>query len=67
MTAPLCSVSCRTCGTVVWEGGVLRETPEGTVIDLPFTDGQTVLTEFADEQCPQGGVGCPNTTEALGP
>lgn len=59
MSAPVASFSCRTCGTVVWSGGRVED---GQVVGLPSGDGQTVLTEFADQSCPRGGVGCPNTT-----
>ncbi len=53
------SLSCHTCGRTVWRGG---RTEGGQVTDLPFADGQVTLTDFADTSCPQGGVGCPNTT-----
>lgn len=53
------SVNCYTCQRTVWQGG---RTEGGQVIDLPFTDGQELLTTFADTSCPLGGVGCPNTT-----
>lgn len=67
MTGPAVQVTCHTCHAPVWSGGRVEETPEGGVIrDVPFADGQTVLTEFADRECPIGGTaaGCPNTTEA---
>ena len=53
------SLNCHTCGRTVWRGG---RTEGGQVTDLPVTDGQGMLTDFADTSCPQGGVGCPNTT-----
>ncbi len=53
------SLNCYTCGTVVWSGGRVEG---GQVVGLPFTNGQTVLADFADQSCPRGGVGCPNTT-----
>lgn len=64
MTEPIMNVTCRTCGTEVWRGGHMSITdtePQG----VPFTDGQVLLTGFADVSCPQGGVGCPHTTTAL--
>lgn len=66
MTAPTAAaVVCRgPCGRVLFTGGRVDDT--GQVVDLPFTDGQELLTAFADSSCPVGGTaaGCPNTTEA---
>lgn len=59
------SVVCKgPCQRIIWEGGRIQD---GQVVDLPFEDGQELLTAFADESCPVGGrVGdCPNTTDAV--
>lgn len=64
MTGPA-AVACRgPCAQVIYRGG--RVGDDGQVTDLPFTDGQDLLTDFADSACPVGGTaaGCPNTTEA---
>lgn len=47
-----CAVNCYTCAYQVWRGG---DPP-------PFTDGQEVLTAYADASCPR--VDCPHTTAA---
>ncbi len=66
MTGPVndsqpASLNCHTCLRTVWRGGRIEG---GQVTDLPSADGQVALTDFADTSCPQGGVGCPNTTAA---
>ena len=63
MSSPA-TVQCRgPCRRVVFSGG--RSGPDG-VEGLPYTDGQQVLTDYADSSCPVGGLvgGCPNTREA---
>ena len=61
MTEPVATVACRTCGAVAWRGGTMSAT-DTAVQGVPFTDGQPLLTDFADTSCPRGGVGCLNTT-----
>ncbi|MGH9290102.1 MAG: hypothetical protein ACRD0V_17710, partial [Acidimicrobiales bacterium] len=51
--APIHTVTCQVCRTEVYAA------------DDPPTDGQALLTGFADASCPRGGVGCPNTTTAV--
>lgn len=68
------SVSCWTCNTVVWRGGVsgpdgrVTGQPTGPVTDRDggtvLLDGQTILTAYADVSCPRKGAGCPHTTAA---
>lgn len=56
MTGPLqgrYSLRCSSCQATVY----LSDTE-------PPADQRALLTAFADEQCPRGGVGCPNATEA---
>lgn len=51
------------CRRILYEGGTIRD---GQVVDLPFTDGDAMLTAFADASCPiGGGADCPSTTVAV--
>ena len=62
---PLVNVTCQVCRHTLWEGGELDE--QGQITGLPFTDGQELLSPFAESSCPIGGTaaGCPNTIVAL--
>lgn len=55
-----CSVNCYTCGRCVWEGG---RHDQGQLVDVPFEDGQEVLTAHADASCTR--TDCPHTTASV--
>lgn len=63
----LVSVTCPgPCRRTIYEGGATT-TPNGEPV-LPFTDGQALLTAFAEASCPLGvppPAECPNTPAAL--